>query len=41
MKREFYYCQYQIENDIWCKDQCDHCKEYYKPLEDEIRNEKL
>lgn len=30
-----FYCQSQIEGDGWCKTQCDHCKEYYKPLEDE------
>lgn len=29
------YCQSEIEGDIKCYDQCDHCKEYYKPLEDE------
>lgn len=29
------YCQSEIEGDRKCYDQCDHCKEYYKPLEDE------
>lgn len=36
----FYYCQLQIEQDKWCKTQCDHCKKYYKPLEDELKKEK-
>ena len=34
--RECYtYCQSEIEGDRMCYSQCDHCKEYYKPLEDE------
>lgn len=28
-----FYCQREIENHTKCKTQCDHCKEYYKPLE--------
>ncbi len=28
-----FYCQSQIEGNGWCEEQCDHCKEYYKPLE--------
>jgi len=28
-----FYCQSQIEGRTWCKTQCDHCKEYYKPIE--------
>lgn len=36
----FYYCQLQIEQDKWCKTQCDHCNKYYKPLEDERKKEK-
>ncbi len=36
----FYYCQLQIEQDKWCATQCDHCKKYYKPLEEERKNEK-
>jgi hypothetical protein len=38
--KEFYYCQLQIEQDKWCKNQCDHCKTYYKPLEQERKKEK-
>lgn len=33
-KSLFIYCQSQIENNKKCTEQCDHCKEYYKPLED-------
>lgn len=36
----FYYCQLQIEQDKWCATQCDHCKKYYKPLEEERKKEK-
>ena len=39
-KEKFYYCQLQIEQDKWCKVQCDHCKKYYKPLEQERKKEK-
>jgi hypothetical protein len=28
-----FYCQRQIEGNRKCKKQCDHCKDYYKPLE--------
>ena len=28
-----FYCQSEIEGNRKCKHQCDHCKEYYKPLE--------
>lgn len=31
-KRTF-YCQREIEGESKCAEQCDHCKEYYKPLE--------
>jgi hypothetical protein len=31
-KRTF-YCQREIEFESKCKEQCDHCKEYYAPLE--------
>ena len=34
MKNKFSYCQSQIEGSNKCKIQCDHCKEYYKPLEE-------
>jgi hypothetical protein len=30
---DFRYCQSQIEDNGKCKRQCEHCKEYYKPLE--------
>ncbi|MBT3209889.1 MAG: hypothetical protein HN347_16215 [Bacteroidetes bacterium] len=32
-KRTFSYCQREIEGNKMCKEQCDHCKEYYAPLE--------
>jgi len=28
-----FYCQSEIEGNRQCKHQCNHCKEYYKPLE--------
>lgn len=28
-----FYCQSQIEDDGRCKNQCQHCKEYYAPIE--------
>lgn len=28
-----FYCQRQIEDKLKCTKQCEHCKEYYKPLE--------
>ena len=28
-----FYCQRDIEGELICYNQCDHCKEYYKPLE--------
>ena len=34
MKNKFKYCQREIENNSRCKIQCDHCTEYYKPLEE-------
>ena len=27
-----FYCQSDIEGNKKCKIQCDHCKEYYKPV---------
>jgi len=30
---DFSYCQKEIEEQSKCKIQCEHCKEYYKPLE--------
>lgn len=32
---KFKYCQSQIEDNGKCKKQCNHCKEYYKPLEND------
>ena len=29
----FKYCQSEIEDNGKCRIQCNHCKEYYKPLE--------
>ncbi len=31
----FKYCQSEIEDNGKCKIQCEHCEEYYKPLENE------
>lgn len=31
---KFCYCQSQIEGGKYCKQQCNHCKEYYAPLEE-------
>ena len=28
-----FYCPSEIEGDFLCDNQCDHCKEYYAPLE--------
>ena len=28
-----FYCQSKIEGRFTCNNQCEHCKEYYKPLE--------
>ena len=28
-----FYCQRDIEGQTICDKQCDHCQEYYKPLE--------
>jgi hypothetical protein len=33
--KPFRYCQSQIEDNGKCKEQCEHCKEYYAPLENE------
>ena len=37
MKNKYHYCQNQIEGHRKCKEQCEHCKNYYKPLEEEKR----
>jgi hypothetical protein len=41
MKEKFYYCQREIEGESECKQQCNHCKEYYYPLEQERKMEDL
>jgi len=42
MKEKFYYCQYNIETDKEpCGNQCNHCKAYYYPLEQERKQEDL
>ena len=28
-----FYCQRDIEGESICEEQCEHCKEYYAPLE--------
>ncbi len=28
-----FYCQSEIEGRNICHNQCDHCKEYYSPIE--------
>ena len=35
-KEKFSYCQSQIEGDKICKIQCEHCKIYFTPLENQI-----
>jgi hypothetical protein len=37
----FKYCQSQIEGNGKCKKQCEHCKEYFKPLEDMKKTDSL
>ncbi len=40
--KKYYYCQYQIETDKEaCGNQCNHCKNYYYPLEQERKMEDL
>lgn len=36
-KEKFSYCQSQIEGKKFCKIQCDHCKLYYSPLENNLK----
>lgn len=31
--KSYQYCQREIEGESECKDQCEHCAEYYAPLE--------
>ena len=33
--KSFTYCQSEIEGQSICDKQCDHCKEYYAPLENQ------
>ena len=35
MSSTFRYCQSQIEDNGKCETQCEHCKEYYAPLEND------
>ena len=35
-KEKFSYCQSQIEGNKFCKVQCDHCKLYFAPLENNL-----
>lgn len=35
LDKSFRYCQRQIEDNGKCDIQCEHCKEYYAPLENE------
>ena len=32
LNQSFFYCQREIEGQSICDKQCEHCKEYYKPL---------
>ena len=42
MKNKHYYCQYNIETDgEACGNQCNYCKNYYYPLEQERKIEDL
>ena len=36
-----FYCQSQIEGERKCNSQCEHCGEYYKPLEEEQTKDEL
>jgi hypothetical protein len=38
---KFYYCQSEIEFREKCQKQCNHCKTYYYPLEQERKMEDL
>jgi len=33
--KDSFYCQSDIEGRKYCETQCGHCKEYYKPLEED------
>tara|TARA_R110000796_G_scaffold177590_3_gene294419 strand:+ start:973 stop:1311 length:339 start_codon:yes stop_codon:yes gene_type:complete len=35
------YCQLEIEGGVECSSQCDHCNEYYKPLEESKKYNKV
>lgn len=41
MEEKFYYCQSETEFREKCKHQCNHCKIYYYPLEQERKMEDL
>lgn len=36
-----FYCQSNIEDNEKCEIQCNHCKEYYKPLEEMISKQQV
>ena len=38
---KFYYCQRDVEGQSKCIEQCNHCKIYYYPLEQERKMEDL
>lgn len=33
-----YYCQSEIEGGFICSNQCNHCKEYYAPIENKKKS---
>lgn len=37
MNGDFMYCQSEIEGGERCETQCNHCKSYYAPLENNYR----
>lgn len=41
MENKFYYCQIEAESQSKCTNQCNHCKVYYYPLEQERKMEDL
>ena len=38
-KEDFIYCQAEIEYEGKCATQCEHCKQYYAPLEKQWKEE--
>ena len=41
MEEKFRYCKREIEGQSSCKKQCNHCKIYYYPLEEDRKMEDL